>query len=135
MMSVRPLGALLLVLAAATGCGGGDGNEAAVTRDPAAATTAAKPVDADAEDPGRAGSVAQLADCNYWKQASREERFATIADIRGQHTPQQSETAESPLSDERAYEVFDRACAANPAGALRLYKLYVRVQAFATLSG
>lgn len=134
MRRVRPLGALLLALAAVTGCGGGDDDKGAVKRESAAATTAAKPVDVDPDDPTRAGSVAQLADCKFWKQASREERFATIADIRGQHTPQQSKTAESPLSDERAYEVFERACAANPAGALRLYKLYVRVQGFATLA-
>jgi len=128
MTPVRPLGALLVALAAVSGCGGED-DGAAASRAPASTTTSTQPVDLN-----RAGSVAQLADCAYWKRSSREERFATIVDIRGQHTPQQSKTAESPLSDERAYEVFESACAANPAGALRLYKLYVRVQAFATLS-
>lgn len=127
MSPVRPLGALIVALATVTGCGG-DGDGAAL-RAPATTAASTQPVDLN-----RAGSVAQLADCAYWKRASREERFATIADIRGQHTPQQSKTAESPLSDERAYEVFEGACAANPAGALRLYKLYVRVQAFATLA-
>ncbi len=128
MTPVRPLGALIVALAAVTGCGGDD--DGAVSRAPASTSTTTLPVDVN-----RAGSVAQLADCAYWKRSSREERFATIVDIRGQNTPQQSKTAESPLSDERAYEVFERACAANPAGALRLYKLYVRVQAFATLAG
>jgi len=127
MTPVRPLGALIVALAALSGCGGDDAGS--VARAPATTATSTQPVDLN-----RAGSVAQLADCAYWKRSSREERFATIVDIRGQHTPQQSKTAESPLSDERAYEVFERACAANPAGALRLYKLYVRVQAFATLA-
>lgn len=131
MRSVRPLGALVVALAAVTGCGGGDEGEAGA-RGPAATTgttTVAQPVDIT-----RAGSVAQLADCAYWKTATREQRFDTIADIRDQHTPQQSTTAASPLSDERAYEIFDRTCEANPAGALRLYKLYVKVQGFAPLS-
>jgi hypothetical protein len=130
MPPIRPLGALLVALAAVSGCGGDDGGGAAA-RTPT--TTAVQPVDLDPEL-DRAGSVAQLADCAFWKKASRDQRYATIADIRGQHTPQQSTTAESPLSDDRAYEVFERACAANPAGALRLYKLYVKVQGFAPLS-
>lgn len=129
MTPVRPLGALLVALAAVTGCGGDD-TEGSRAQTPAATTTAvAQPVDIT-----RAGSVAQLADCAYWKTATREQRYATIADIRDQHTPQQSTTAASPLSDDRAYEIFQRACGANPAGALRLYKLYVRVQGFAPLT-
>lgn len=83
----------------------------------------------------RAGSVAQFADCADWKAATREQRLATIADIRGQNTPQRSKTAASPLSDEAAYEKFETACAPEWADSLRLYKMYVRMQAFAPLSG
>jgi hypothetical protein len=125
--TVRSLvpGALALVAAAAlmAGCGG---EEAA----PAASSTPSEPV-------GKvvAGSVAQYVDCEDWQAGTREERMATIADIRGQHTPQRSTTAASPLSDERAYEMFQKTCAAEWAGSLRLYKLYVKAQAFAPLDG
>jgi hypothetical protein len=115
-------GAVVLVAAAlVAGCGG----EEAV---PAASPTPAQPV-------GKmvAGSVAQYVNCDDWKSGTREERMATIADIRGQHTPQTSTTAASPLSDERAYEMFQKTCAADWAGSLRLYKLYVKAQAFAPL--
>ena len=91
-------------------------------------------VDIDPAGRMQAGSVAQFADCRDWNAATREQRFATIADIRGQHTPQQSKTAASPLPDERAYEIFQNACKPEWAGHLRLYKLYVRVQGFAPLS-
>lgn len=138
MTAIRPLGAVLLALTAVvvTGCGGNEEGAAAPSSSTATApaSTEILPVDVDGTDPDRAGSVAQLADCAYWRSASREQRLATIADIRGQHTPQQSETGASPLSDERAYEVFERACKPEFADSLRLYKLYVRVQGFAPLT-
>jgi hypothetical protein len=112
----------------ASGCGGDDsasGESAAAASGPGAP---AEPVGEKV-----AGSVAQFADCDDWNGGTREERLATIADIRGQHTPQQSESAASPLSDERAYEIFEKACAPDYAGSLRLYKLYVRAQGFAPL--
>ena len=62
-------------------------------------------------------------------------RYATIEDIRGQLTPQSSETAESDLSDEAAYELFDHTCANDFAADLRLYKLYAHARAFAPLTG
>lgn len=116
--------AVLLALAALAGCGGEES-------EPAPASTI---LDVDPAGTSRAGSVAQFADCGDWKQATREQRLATIADIRGQHTPQQSATAASPLSDERAYEIFEEACSPEWADSFRLYKLYVRVQGFAPLS-
>jgi hypothetical protein len=42
--------------------------------------------------------------------------------------------ARSPLSDERAYEILDKACRHPGAESLRLYKLYVRAQGFAPLN-
>ncbi len=124
-----PLGALV-ALAALAGCGG-DGEKQSA----ASSTTdrPTKPVDIDPGGTERAGSSAQLADCASWKAQTREERMAIIADIRGQHTPQQSKDARSPLPDEEAYEVFERACSPEWADSLRLYKLYVRVQGFAPL--
>lgn len=89
---------------------------------------------AAAEPVGRqsAGSVVQFADCGDWRRASRDERFATIAALRGRLTPERSKTAASPLPDERAYEVFQNTCAQG-IDSLRLYKLYVKVQGFAPL--
>jgi hypothetical protein len=89
----------------------------------------AKPVG----DPS-AGSVVQFADCGDWRRGSTAERVATIKELRGQLTPQTSRTAASPLADERAYEILDRACQFETAESLRLYKLYVRAQGFAPLS-
>lgn len=123
-----PLGAFV-ALAVLGGCGAGE--EPAPQ---AAATTTAAVIDVDPVGTDRAGSVAQFADCGDWNAATRDERLATIADIRGQHTPQRSSSAASPLSDERAYEVFEEACEPEWADSLRLYKLYVKVQAFAPLS-
>jgi hypothetical protein len=81
-----------------------------------------------------AGSVVQFADCGDWRRGSTAERSATIKELRGQLTPQTSRTAASPLADERAYEILDRACRFQTAESLRLYKLYVRAQGFAPLS-
>ena len=80
-------------------------------------------------------STAQLANCGDWVTGSEEDRYATIEDIRGQLTPQSSETAESDLSDEAAYEMFEHSCEAEWAASLRLYKLYAHAQPFAPLAG
>ncbi len=91
----------------------------------------------DGEVPGvgpiRANSSAQFASCRDWNRGTEEARFATIEDIRGQLTPQSSETAESPMSDEAAYELFENACSTGYSGDFRLYKLYARAQNFAPL--
>ena len=92
-------------------------------------STRAKPVGKPS-----AGSVVQFADCGDWRRGTSAERFATIEELRGQLTPQSSRTASSPLADERAYEVLDRACRFETAESLRLYKLYVRAQGFAPLN-
>lgn len=118
----------LVALTVLAGCGGGDEPQ------PRAAATTPTVVDVDPVGTDRAGSVAQFADCADWNGATREQRLATIADIRGQHTPQGSTTAASPLPDERAYEVFEEACEPEWADHLRLYKLYVKVQGFAPLT-
>jgi hypothetical protein len=82
----------------------------------------------------RAGSTAQFASCRDWRNGSVEDRYATIEDIRGQLTPQSSETADSDLSDAAAYELFEHSCQERYASTLRLYKLYARAQAFAPLT-
>ena len=76
-------------------------------------------------------STAQFANCRDWRGGSIARRHATIEDIRGQLTPQSSESAVSDLSDEKAYRIFQRVCAGEFSDELRLYKLYARAQAFA----
>ena len=79
----------------------------------------------------RAGSTAQFADCAGWRRGTDEERRATITSLRDQLTPQRSVTAESALSDDAAYRMFDKTCSSGIADSLRLYKIYARAQAFA----
>jgi hypothetical protein len=79
----------------------------------------------------RAGSTAQLASCKDWREGTREQRNATLRDIRGQLTPQSSETERSDLPDREAYRIFQKTCSSGISESLRLYKLYARAQAYA----
>ena len=115
----------MLVLAAAavalTACGGTD-HDGAAGRD--------KDASVDIRGVGlmSGNSTAQFANCRDWRGGSVKRRYATIKDIRGQLTPQSSESAESDLSDEDAYRIFQRVCANDFSDELRLYKLYARAQ-------
>lgn len=122
--------AALFVLALLTGCGdsGSDGSAGAEGSE-SEAVAAAEPVG----EPS-AGSVVQYADCADWNRGSLAEKQATVIELREQLTPQTSETAESDLDDERALEILNGACKAGFSDSLRLYKLYVRAQAFAPLA-
>lgn len=82
----------------------------------------------------RAGSTAQFADCADWRRGTVHQRRVTITSIRDQLTPQRSATAESALSDDAAYRIFDKTCSSGIANSLRLYKLYARAQTFAGLA-
>ncbi len=110
--------ALIVAAALLAGCGDSDSGEGAAEN--------------EGVGPVVAGSTAQLASCRDWVTGTEEERYATIEDIRGQLTPQSSETAESDFSDEAAYEMFDHTCEPEWAGSLRLYKLYAHAQPFAS---
>jgi hypothetical protein len=81
-----------------------------------------------------AGSVVQYADCTDWRRGSVAERQATVVELRSQLTPQTSTTAASPLGDDRAYAILQKSCRTDFAASLRLYKLYVRAQAYAPLN-
>jgi hypothetical protein len=122
----------MLVLAAAAiglpACGANDDDAAGAGRD------RARPVDIRGVGLVRGNSTAQFANCRDWRGGSVKRRHATIEDIRGQLTPQSSESAESDLSDEQAYRIFQRVCANDFSDELRLYKLYAHAQAFAPLS-
>ena len=124
--------AMLVLAAAAIGlpaCGAdGDDDTAAAGR------SKDGPVDIRGVGLVRGNSTAQFANCKDWRGGSREQRYATIEDIRGQLTPQSSESAVSDLSDKEAYRVFQRVCANEFSDELRLYKLYAHAQAFAPLS-
>ena len=126
---VRAATVLLVVLAltAATGCGGDDDSGGAANAD--GGSEEGKPV-----GPELAGSVVQYADCEDWRGGSPADRRQTVVALRGQLTPQGSETAESPLPDERAYEILQKSCEISYNGSLRLYKLYTRAQGFAPLT-
>jgi hypothetical protein len=81
-----------------------------------------------AEGVGRVsgGSTAQFADCKAWRRGTEEQRYATIAEIRG--------GTSTELPDERAYEIFEKTCSTGFSDSLRLYKLYDRALAFAPLT-
>lgn len=120
--------AVLVLVAAAVvlpACGG-NGDSASRDKD--------APVDIRGVGLVVGNSTAQFASCEDWRSGSVKQRYATIEDIRGQLTPQRSESAESDLSDEAAYKVFQHACAAGFSDKLRLYKLYAHAQAFAPLT-
>jgi len=110
--------ALIVAAALLAGCGDSESDEGA------AGSAGVGPV--------VAGSTAQLASCGDWVKGTEDERYATIEDIRGQLTPQSSETAESAFSDEAAYEMFEHTCEPEWAASLRLYKLYAHAQPFAS---
>jgi hypothetical protein len=111
--------AVLAAVMALAGCGGEDGPD----------REKPQPL-----GPVSGGSSAQYVDCGDWRGGSVAERHATIDELRGQLTPQSSRTARSPLSDERAYEILDKACRHPGGESLRLYKLYVQAQGFAPLN-
>ncbi|MEJ7788691.1 MAG: hypothetical protein WKF29_02295 [Thermoleophilaceae bacterium] len=114
-------------LGAAAGCGGGE--DAGRESQASGQAAGAQPVGKES-----AGSVTQFANCDNWRAGSPAERRATVVELRRQLTPQEAEEAKSPLADDRAYEILQKACAPSFAGSLRLYKLYVRAQGFAPLN-
>ncbi len=107
------LAALLLV-----SCGGDSSDEPAAKK--------AKPV-----GEMLVGSVAAMAQCRDWNAGNRDERIATIDDIREQVNLKDG-TVETPaLTDKQAYRVLDGICSRPYAGTFRLYKLYARADSFA----
>lgn len=83
-----------------------------------------------------AGSVAQLAACRDWNEASLEQKLATIEDVRSQVSQVSQEgtgVAAPALTDEEALEVLDSSCEPSWAESFRLYKIYARAAAFVPL--
>jgi hypothetical protein len=77
------------------------------------------------------GSVAPLAQCRDWNGGTREERIATIHDIREQVNLKDSNVQTPELSDAAAYRILDNICSEDYASTFRLYKLYARAASFA----
>jgi hypothetical protein len=114
--------------AGAAGCG-----ESPADGEPSAdRTTKTVPIEGVGTPIG--GSVAPLAQCRDWREGTVDERMATIEDIRGQLTPQTSQSEESDLPDDEAYDLFQRVCARDYASAFRLYKVYVNRAGFKPLA-
>jgi hypothetical protein len=109
---------LLLIAAAVAGCGEDDSANTAKTK-------------GVGEQVG--GSVAPLALCRDWNAGTEAEKQATVDDIRSSLTPQSQEESGTSLSDERAYELFERSCAQQFAQGFQLYKLYAQAAALAPL--
>jgi hypothetical protein len=119
-MSSRSGGAALavLVVLVLVGCGNGDDDGGGKVRGVGKV---------------RANSTAQFATCHDWRKGTEEQRYATIKDIRLQFAPQSVDAPGSVLSDQEAYRIFQKTCAADFSVSLRLYKLYARAQAYAPL--
>jgi len=79
------------------------------------------------------GSVAPLASCFDWVDATEAEKLATIEDVRDQVNLQGTGVDAPALSDEEAMEVFDNGCDRPEAAGFRLYLLYARAAAFMPL--
>lgn len=127
MRAGRALGSLAAAALLLGGCGGGE-------EEPAAKPGAADTATGEPVGPETAGSVTQYADCADWRAGSPADRRATVVVLRSQLTPQTSEIPRSALTEDRAYEILQKACRPDYAGSLRLYKLFVRAQGFAPLN-
>jgi len=119
---------LALACLAAPGCGGDSGED-----EKAAGTGAADTREATAVGPRVAGSVVQYADCGDWREGTRQEREATVDELRDQLTAQSERDTSSPLPDDRAYRILNKTCSQDYASSLRLYKLFAKAQGFAPL--
>lgn len=79
------------------------------------------------------GSVAFLAQCSDWVEGTRDEKLATIEEIRSQVNREDAGVTSSELSDEQAMQVFENGCSRPYAGGYRLHIMYARAAAFEPL--
>ena len=105
------LAAAALALGALVGCGGGG---------------------QPAEQGIGVNSDLQLADCDDWNNSGADQRLETVKQLRDfAGGPVGNIDARGAiLDDDDAYDLLERYCAADFAGAFRLYKLYTRAAAF-----
>lgn len=81
----------------------------------------------------RAGSVASLVDCDDWNGGTVERQRATVVDVREQLSAGGTVAGRPSLTDQEAFDVFERACSNDFTGAFRLYKIYYDANAFQNL--
>lgn len=89
--------------------------------------------DAPVVDQGVGGNKPlRLAACEDWNSSGVEERLTTIKQLRAFAGGPVGEPAGrgAVLDDDEAYDLLERYCDAEFAGAFKLYKLYVRAAAF-----
>jgi hypothetical protein len=73
---------------------------------------------------------ARQTDCMDWNNASAEERQVMIDSIAEFESGEPTGTEGRFLATEQAYDLFERACEPEYAGAFKLYKIYARAAAF-----
>jgi hypothetical protein len=112
------LGLALLAAALVGGCGSDDGEPSG----------ADEPVGQEL-----GGSVAPLAQCRDWVEATEAEKLATIEDIRSQVNREDAGVESSSLTDSEAMEVFENGCDEVRALGYRLHVMYARAAAFKPL--
>jgi hypothetical protein len=78
--------------------------------------------------------VAQFVSCADWNGATRNQKLATIADVRSQVSRDEPGVEAPALTDDEAMRVFDDACGPDWAGGFRLYKIYAKAVGFAPLA-
>lgn len=78
----------------------------------------------------RAGSISQLARCEDWNGGTIEQKQATVVDLREQLSGGGVEAGTPSITDQEAYDTFERACANDFTSAFQLYKIYFRAAAF-----
>jgi hypothetical protein len=95
----------------------------------------------DASDPGSSAlgspelqTSAREADCADWKAATAEEQQVIIDSVAEYEGGEPTGTRGRFLPEEKAYELFDRACEQDYASAFKLYKVYARAAAFQSAS-
>jgi len=81
----------------------------------------------------RAGSTSALAQCSDWVDGTDEEKQATVDDLYNLVNQAGADGPTPDLSDEDAFELFEKTCVQDYASTFRLYKLYLRSAAFAQI--
>ena len=105
--------AAILAATATLGCGSDDG--------------------AGSEPTADYGAMAALAQCHDWARRDEAERLETIETIRAQINLPDGPVETPSLSDEEAYDLFERACEPAHAKDVRLYIVYSRAAGFSSL--
>jgi hypothetical protein len=115
---VASAGIATTLLFAVSGCGGAPAANPAGGAGPA----------------GLSGAPIQSATCGDWRNATVEERIATVKALQEAAGPKPGQEHGATLPDERAYEIIDHDCRLDVARGFLLYELYNRAASFAPLT-